>query len=384
MPQAPVQIARLQAWALRVPLDRPVRTSFGEMHDRPAVFLRIEDADGGHGWGEVFANWPAAGAEHRVNLLERDVAPLVLGWEGYEPSALFDELEPRLRIRALQCGEPGPFRQVVAGLDIALWDLFARRRGVPLRRLIDPGARDAVPAYASGIEIGAAPEAVDRARAAGFEAFKFKIGFDAARDLAGLRELDAGLGAAERLSADANQAWSPEQAERFVRSLGDIPLDWLEEPIAADAPDETWRALKRASPVPLAGGENLAGAAQFDAAIAARALGVLQPDVVKWGGITGCLRVARATLAAGLRYCPHYLGGGIGLLASAELLAAVGGDGRLEVDANDNPLREVIAPTSEHLSTGNWACGQGPGLGLTALPDAFGLYLTRTIDIGGS
>jgi L-alanine-DL-glutamate epimerase-like enolase superfamily enzyme len=59
--------------------------------------------------------------------------------------------------------------------------------------------------------------------------------------------------------------------------------------------------------------------------------GVLQPDVTKWGGITGDIRVARAAVAAGKRYCPHYFGGGIALLAFLRLLAAAGGEGLLRL-----------------------------------------------------
>jgi L-alanine-DL-glutamate epimerase-like enolase superfamily enzyme len=119
--------------------------------------------------------------------------------------------------------------------------------------------------------------------------------------------------------------------------------------------------------MPLAAGENVAGDDGFAALREAGAVGVVQPDAAKWGGISGCLPVARAALAAGLRYCPHYLGGGIGLLHSAHLLAAAGGDGLLEVDANANPLRSVVAPVFEQPAGGRCDLGDEPGIG--PLPD---------------
>src|SRR3546814_2737114 len=76
------------------------------------------------------------------------------------------------------------------------------------------------------------------------------------------------------------------------------------------------------SPIRLAGGENLRGETAFGAAIDAGDLSLIQPDVAKWGGVSGCLAVARRALAAGRVYCPHYLGGGIGLAASAHLRSA--------------------------------------------------------------
>lgn len=375
------RITRLQVWALRAPVAVPVATSFGVMRNRPAVFLRIEDGSGAFGWGEAFANWPAAGAEHRANLLIDDMADLVLGksWDG--PAAMFRALEATTRIRALQCGEPGPFRQVTAALDIAAWDLVARRAGLPLARALSPGAALAVPAYASGIHVDAAASEIARARAAGFAAFKVKVGFDSPAEPGKLHDLASGLKAGERLFADANQAWDVATAEAFLQAAPK-GLGWMEEPIPADAVDADWQRLA-SGPVPLAGGENIAGMAGFDHAIGLGALRFLQPDVAKWGGVTGCLAVARQALAAGLTYCPHFLGGGIGLLASAHVLAAAGGEGMLEVDLNPNPLRDAICPLGVGAVTGGlWKLSQDPGLGVTGLPEELHRYVTLVRDIG--
>lgn len=369
-------ITRMEAWALRCPIDRPVATSFGVMYDRPGVFVRVEDAEGAFGWGEIWANWPAAGAEHRVNLLALDLAPLILGQSFTTAEDLFHRLERQSYIRAVQCGELGPFRQVVAGIDMAVWDLLARRAGLSLRRFIDAGAADTVPTYASGIQIGAAGDLVPAARDAGYRTFKLKVGFDAEGDLSGL---DAQLTAArlgESFAVDANQAWSFDGAAAFLDGLGERPLEWLEEPMPVFAQQSDWGRLARRSPVPLAGGENMAGTAEFSAAIAAGALHVIQPDVAKWGGITGCLSVAREAMAAGRRYCPHFLGGGLGLIASAELLAGAGGDGKLEVDVNPNPLRTAFFDRAEPLADGLWTCTDAPGLGVDTIPEALSGFET--------
>lgn len=126
------------------------------MTSRPAVFVRLEDADGAFGWGEIFANWPAAGAEHRAQLLMEDVADLLVGQVFRQPADLFDDLTQKTLIRALQCGEWGPFNHVIAGLDTAYHDLLARRVSLPLARFLNPDAPMSVPTYASGIHIGAA------------------------------------------------------------------------------------------------------------------------------------------------------------------------------------------------------------------------------------
>jgi L-alanine-DL-glutamate epimerase-like enolase superfamily enzyme len=117
----------------------------------------------------------------------------------------------------------------------------------------------------------------------------------------------------------------------------------------------------------LAAGENMASFAGFDAALASKAFGVIQPDLAKWGGFTGCLSVARKIIDQGARFCPHYLGAGVGLLASAHLLAAAGGDGILEVDANPNALRELTCGPLSHPTNGSISLTDAPGLG--AEPD---------------
>ncbi len=374
-----VVIRRLDAFVYRCPTVRPVATSFGIMRDRPAVFVRIEDNDGGFGWGEIFANWPAAGAEHRANLLMKDIAQLVLGTSVQAPGDLFHKLEAETRIRAIQCGELGPFRQVTAGLDIAVWDLFARRSGLPLRRFINNGAVDSVPAYASGIGIGDAEELVAKARDKGFLAYKVKVGFDLAADASATRTLAQTLQPGERVFADANQAWNLASAEAFVGRLSGCDIGWLEEPLPVDAPEDDWRKLAAASGISLAGGENIAGFREFNSAIRTGALSVYQPDVAKWGGITGCHDVARQVITAGHTYCPHFLGGGIGLQASAQLLAAVGGPGLLEVDINPNPLRDTLADTNKSVRGGWWHVSDAPGLGIEELPTSIAKYETLNV-----
>ena len=378
-----IQITRLQAWAFRSPTQKPVSTSFGTMHDRPAVMVRVESSDGAFGWGEIFANWPAAGAEHRIRLLQMDIAPLVLGACFDHPGDVFTDLDRMTRIRAVQCGETGPFAQVIAGLDCAVWDLAARRAGLSLRHFIRRDAPDFVPAYASGIEVSAGADIIHQARAQGHNRFKVKVGFNEHTDAAQVRHIIDDAPSGETLACDANQAWTLPQAQRFVDTVSDLPLSWIEEPLPVFAPPDHWRALSASSALPLAGGENIAGRAEFSAAIDAGHLSVFQPDVAKWGGITGCLAVAAQALAQGRRYCPHFLGAGLGLIASAELLAAVGGDGALEVDVNPNPLRTLFFGDKEPVSDGNWICqtNSSCGLGVEQLPDGLRAFETLVCEI---
>jgi L-alanine-DL-glutamate epimerase-like enolase superfamily enzyme len=361
---SPLELAELTVTVYRAPVARPVRTAFGAMNDRPAVIVRARTADGTTGYGEIWCNFPTCGAEHRARLVTSVLGPLVIGRSWPSPAEAFAELTRQSARLALQAGEPGPLAQAIAGIDIALWDLAAQQAGQPLWRLLGGQSDGRLPAYASGINPDQAVEQALAARAAGHRAFKLKIGFGRATDLGNLAALREALGPEAPIALDANQAWELAEAVEMSRALAAFDPLWLEEPVAADSPPEDWQRLAAAAPIPLAGGENLRGDAQFDAAIGAGALAIFQPDVAKWGGITGCLPLAWRVLAAGRRYCPHYLGGGIGLLASAHLLAAAGGAGLLEIDCNPNPLREGLAAPHPILEDGRLVLSGAPGLGV--------------------
>src|SRR5690349_20826330 len=121
-------VRSVQAFCYRYPLMTPVVTSFGKMLNRPAVFIRAEDTDGVVGWGEAWSNFPSTGAEHRARLVNEVLAPAIAGFSASEPAEIFNKLTQGTSVLALQSGEPGPFAQAIAGIDLAVWDLVARRR----------------------------------------------------------------------------------------------------------------------------------------------------------------------------------------------------------------------------------------------------------------
>jgi L-alanine-DL-glutamate epimerase-like enolase superfamily enzyme len=370
----PIQIASVEAFAFRVPVKSPIKVAFGTFRDRPFVLVRVTDTDGAVGWGEAWANWPAVGAEHRARLVV-DLGERLVGKRYDSPQHLFQQFSKALEVLVIQTGEVGPIAQAVAGIDIAVWDLAARKAGQPLHRLLADRKVDSVPVYATGINPDE-PERFAAARQAeGHRAFKLKTGFGHELDVRNLRAMRAALGPDAVITCDSNQTHTLPEAIAFASAVSDLRLDWFEEPIRVDAPQAEWEALARASSTPLAGGENLQGA-QFDAAIAAPVLQVIQPDVTKWGGISGNWEVARKTVAAGKRYCPHYFGGGISVLASLQLLAAAGGTGLLEFDCHPNVGREAVLGDLLPVTDGRVPVPQAPGLG--AAPDLQALMPYRT------
>lgn len=358
-----LRLKSLRAHVYRVPIEAPVATSFGIMRDRPMVVVEAEDHDGARGWGEAWCNFPQVGAEHRARLVESVLAPLATAAPHESPASLFHHLTAETAVLAIQCGEPGPFAQAIAGIDIAAWDLVGRKQKKPLWQLMG-GSSPIIPVYASGLN-PTSPEVLARKKLdEGYRAFKLKVGFGAERDIGNLDALQDTLGSSVELMVDANQAWTLTQAIEAAPRLERFAIRWLEEPLRADRPWAEWEQLKRATKLPLAAGENILSRSGFNEALVSRALSFVQPDLAKWGGFSGCTPVAKRIAKSGAVYCPHYLGGGIGLLASAHLLAGTGGAGRLEIDANDNPLRTLLCGPLNDIRDGHATLTEMPGLGV--------------------
>lgn len=374
------KIVRIDAFSFRVPIADPIKVAFGIFRDRPMVIARVTDEEGAQGWGEVWSNWPAVGAEHRARMTA-DLGQVLIGHDAGDPAALFDHMTRLTEVLALQTGEPGPVAQVIAGIDIALWDLAARRAGTPLAHLLSATPMSRVPVYATGINPDG-PEIFAAARhAEGHRSFKLKIGFGRDRDLRNIGAIREAIGPDCELMIDANQSLSPDAAIDVARAAARYDLRWFEEPVRVDCPLDVWDRLAAESPIPLAGGENLRGE-DFDTWIPRGALRAYQPDITKWGGVTGCMRVAEMALAAGHDYCPHVFGGGLASLASLHTLAAAGGAGTLEVDCHPNAGRELIVEDLMPLSEGAVPLTTGPGLG--AVPDLAALapFITWSSDAG--
>lgn len=356
------RLARAEIFHYRHWLARPIPSTMGPFSCRPAILLRLEDADGAAGWGEIWCNFPPDGDLHRSRLAANVLPAALARLEVTAGNGPFAQTAARLHRIALQAGEIGPVAQIAAGVDIAVHDLAARRAGQPLARHLG-GEHLAVPAYASGLSPDRFEGQIARMRAMGYAHFKQRVGFGRDDSLPEAEAAAAGLSPSERMMLDANQAWDLATAVARAERLEQIDPLFLEEPLPADAPVTDWQALAAATEIQLAAGENLRRREEFATAIDGGALGVLQPDACKWGGISGCLAVARAGHKQGIAYFPHYLGGGVGLMASAHLLAAAGGGGMLEVDSSENPLLEHFSAAGLNLLDGLFPLPDGPGLG---------------------
>ena len=357
-----MKIKRIFIDVFRAPVEKPVVTSFGTIPSRAICILRSEDTDGFIGWGDVWGNFPTITTEYRAQLAAYTLPDLLLGKTVNDVPAFYCELVDALHVLSVQADEPGPIAAILSATDQALWDLVARRANLPLRKMLNMEAADTIPAYASGLNPGDGPETVRIQRGRGHRNFKIKIGFGDKIDQANVSRIAGDLAPGERFFVDANQKWNLEQAKHAANWLAEADVDWLEEPMAANAPAEHWQELASASNLPLAGGENLRGIGSFETGLAW--LDYVQPDVGKWGGVTDCFNISKLTINAGKTYCPHWLGGGVGLLHSAQLLAAAGGNGLLEMDVNENQLRDLTLDGALSIDNGFVNLPSSAGIGI--------------------
>lgn len=227
----------------------------------------------------------------------------------------------------------------MAGLDLALWDLALRAAGLTPQECFGFASHQQK-CYASSINESDIEQLIPLHSSYGQLVFKVKVGLDAKRDRNFVRHTLDIAPPKSHVAIDANQSWSAEGASSFLQSLDDMPLEFVEEPIRADAPLSEWEALAQASVYKLAAGENVYGVAAF-LKLADAGFSILQPDVTKWGGLTGALRLLEH-VPPGVQIWPHFMGTGVGQMA-ALCLAAIADTGSLcELDVNSNPLRTAL------------------------------------------
>jgi L-alanine-DL-glutamate epimerase-like enolase superfamily enzyme len=311
-PTAPAvqdRIASVALSSVRLPLPVPIsdaKVFTGRQRPMTEVaflFAEIRTDSGHEGVGFSYSK-RAGGPAQFAHAVE--VAPDLIGEDPNDIGRLWT----KLAWAGASVGRSGAATQALAAFDVALWDLKAKRAGLPLAKLL--GAhRDSVRCYnTSGGFLHEPVEQVKanatRALAEGIGGIKMKVGLpDTAEDLRRVRAVREHLGDGVPLMVDANQQWDRPTAARVGRALEELGLVWIEEPL--DAYDAEGHAqLARALDTPIAGGEMLTSVAEHHELIRHGAVDVIQPDAPRIGGITQFLRLAALAEHANLQLAPHF------------------------------------------------------------------------------
>jgi L-alanine-DL-glutamate epimerase-like enolase superfamily enzyme len=297
------RIASIESGFYRVP--QPVvltDSTHGEIRAFELNTVRVRDADGAEGVGYTFTVGRNGGAIEAI--LRHEFPDIMAGEEADHIERLWQKAWWALHYG----GRGGPTVLAISAFDMALWDLKARRAGLPLWNFLG-GFDPKVPCYAGGIDLDLPLDDLlrqtDGNLAKGFRAIKMKVGRERlGEDVARVKAMRGHLGEEFPLMVDANMKWTVDQAIRAARALQPYDLTWIEEPTIPDDPAGHARIVRDGG-VPIAAGENLRTLWEFKQYIAAEAVTYPEPDVTNCGGITPFMKIARLAEAFNLPVTTH-------------------------------------------------------------------------------
>lgn len=365
-----MDIKSIEAVPIRRELDEQFANAQKWISSREYCLTRVTAEDGTVGWGECWG--PVAGNRE---LIETVVDPWLSGKDVRDVEHIHDELQVHLTNKFHSYCPAS----VVSGVDIALWDLYGKVVGEPVSRLLGSRHRDRVETYATGHfwpPVSTFEElrrsVVTEAEAnvdAGFTAIKNKIGlrrnfgWGPERDIELVRAIRDAVGDDVEIMADANHAYSASEARRVGRSLSELDVRFLEEPVPPAHLDQ-YSNLNKELDLSIAGGECWAFSHEFDRVLDKQAVDYVQPDVTSAGGVTSTRRVITAAESRNVQVVPHVFGSAVALAASLQVIATIRGAPMLEFDRTPNPIRDDLAVDPITSSDGTVPIRDSPGIGI--------------------
>jgi D-galactarolactone cycloisomerase len=342
----------------RLPESIGVSTLFFSL--RESLLVSISSDEGLIGWGETV---PLAGVR---GLIDEQLGPLLVGQNPLDHRRLWRQM----------WGPNFGNGMAVGAVDIALDDLRGKAMNLSIAELYGGRLRERVPAYASGMNYKEGhgpkeqyPEEALALVARGFHAMKMRIGaLPIKHDLAAVREA---VGPDVKLMADANGAYTISTAIQVGKELERLGLYWFEEPLP-QAHYAGYEVLRDKLRIALAAGEILDSRGSAKELIARRGIDIIQPDASLCGGINEALFIAEIAQLWNVRCMPHCWGSAITVAATLQLLSLLPDPTwaletetpMLELDVNENPLRDDLLRNPIHFHNGTVDVPTGPGLGI--------------------
>ena len=268
-------------------------------------YIEIEDEDGVVGIG--FSYTIGKGGEAIRQIIDAYLTPILLE----EDASNIDRIWNRMWMETHWVGRGGIVGLGMAAVDIALWDLKAKRAELPLYQLLG-GAKSKVPVYNTdgGWLHLTQDELVEQSVKyieQGYKGIKIKVGRDTLyEDVGRVFAVRNTIGLDPFLMIDANMKWKAHEAIQLAYRVEEADLSWFEEPIEADDV-ASHVELKEKTTIPIAIGESIYNKIAFKEYISQGAADILQPDAVRVGGISEWMKVAHTAECFGLSVSPHFL-----------------------------------------------------------------------------
>lgn len=290
-----------------------------------SAIVRVTAEGGLVGYGEAS---PMLGGEHSLGIIDRDIAPDIIGADPFDSAVVYD----RLLHKCIKLGPEGAATGALAAVDIALWDLKGQALGLPIYKLLGGAWRTRIPFYASiGGHAARSVDDVVRTVEARFRKetpAAIKIRWDGDRtkqdedipgDIAKARAVRNLVGPDFPLAFDANNLYSVGGAIRVGRALEDLGYVWFEEPVQHYDIHGMGEVARKLDITVSAGEQSYTTQAVLD--LIRAGVRMVQPDIIKMGGITGLMRCAALAQAHGVELVPHQTQPVIGHLANLHVLA---------------------------------------------------------------
>lgn len=268
------------------------------------TIVRLTTEDGIEGFGVTYHE---VGGEATKLLIEKNIAPRILGKDPFETEIIWQDLFQYLR----GVGRKGLMFCALSAVDIALWDLKGKIVDMPLYRLFG-GNQTKVPVYGSGgwtsYDDDELVEEMKKIVAGGYKNLKFKVGYNGGmspgRDVERVRKVREAVGPDIGIMLDANNCWDAATGARFANRVKDYDIMFLEEPVFADDIPGL-RRYKQSTDLPLATGEHEYTKYGARDLILNNAADIVQLDGTRAGGFTEMLKVGALTQAWNLKFAPH-------------------------------------------------------------------------------
>jgi len=359
-----MKITKIEAIPLKFSMDKPIWDAQHYIPARQTLLVKVQTDEGIIGWGES-ASFGGPMITTKT-VIEEELAPYFLGESPFSIERLWDKVYKG----TIQHGRKGIIIAALSGIDIAIWDIIGKASGKPLYQLLG-GYRDQVEAYASSgfyseeKNIFRLCQEMEHYVSEGFKTVKMKVGgLTPEQDLERIRAVRKTVGSRVNMAVDANSNWDVPTAKWMTRQIEELSIRWLEEPVLPDDVQGS-AEVARQTIIPIAGYEQEVTRYGFKSLIDQKAVHIVQPDVIWSGGITECKKIAALAAASHLPCIPHVFSSGVCLAANLHFIASIPNGSLLELDRNENPLRDLLI--NEALLPDKNAVvhlPQAPGLGI--------------------
>jgi L-alanine-DL-glutamate epimerase-like enolase superfamily enzyme len=370
-----VKITDVQSFLLSYPLPEPLRLVYhgGErtILKRDAMLILLRTDEGITGYG------PGQGSERAKRMIDQVIRPFLVGRSLSDPDGLRLEFQQN-------AGADADVSKVYGSVEIALYDLLGKQRGLPVSELVGRRVRQQIRLYGSAGMYMSPPDYAQEALAIkqmGFTAYKMRPGRGPAEDLEAVRAMRRAVGPDFELMIDAHTWWrmgdrnyTQQQVYELAEKMAESRIAWLEEPFPPDD-HEAFFKLKQAGLVPLATGEHEPSELRFMDLIQSASVDYIQMDLICQGGYSTARRLFADIARAGLTFAFHSWGTALEVVAAAQIGAcwpesvvrwleypcysAPGRTGMYPFPLADEILKQPL-----QIDRGDLLIPSGPGLGV--------------------